>query len=90
MTKFLVSADHLSPKYRLDNMAFHVDGDARVAEVEGAGRVGYYDGRRHGYAEEFYADLHPFGCGKSFATAEAAIRSLLQDNGCTNIRITRA
>lgn len=37
----------------------------------------------------FYVSLAPFGCGKSRATPEAAIRELLTSNGCFNIRIRK-
>lgn len=36
----------------------------------------------------FSAMAAPYGCGKSKATAEDAIRSLLGDNGCTRIVIS--
>lgn len=36
----------------------------------------------------FFATASPYGCGKSAATAEDAIRSLLSDNACDNIKIT--
>ena len=38
----------------------------------------------------FYVSLAPYGCGKSRATPEAAIRELLTSNGCTFIRMRRA
>jgi len=73
--QFIVSADHVCPEYRLDNVAFQ-DG------YETAFRVCSNDGEK-----TFYASAGHFGCGKDYATAEAAIRGLLWDNGCTNIRI---
>lgn len=38
--------------------------------------------------DKYFATSDNYGCGKSYATKEAAIRGLLLDNGCTNIRIT--
>ena len=48
------------------------------------------DVHRDGTAERprgFFADATPYGCGKTYRTAEEAVRGLLSDNGCTNIRI---
>lgn len=37
----------------------------------------------------YYADAAPYGCGKNQPTPEAAIKTLLRDNGCSNIKIHR-
>ena len=72
--KFTVSTAHVSPKYALNNAVVTVD---------------YRDYRKYGGQEEYSVTLPNFGCGKSQATPEAAIRSLLNDNGCTYIRFDR-
>lgn len=82
---FKVSANHVSPAYRLEGKVFHV-----AKNVDDCGMVGYHRAQpEHGIPEEFYAKLSGFGCGKSFSNAVAAIRSLLADNGCTDIRIEK-
>lgn len=77
---FIVTADHRAPEYRLTNQPFSV-----------GCRTGL--GFERAYGEQpatYFADLDPFGCGKSRTTPEAAIRDLLSANGCTNIRINIA
>lgn len=39
--------------------------------------------------DKFYASESPYGCGKSRATPEAAIRELLENNGCTRVEVVR-
>lgn len=72
MTTFLVSADHVVAKYRL---------------VDAVVEVTYRDYRGHGGQEEFYWSKQPFGCSKSYRTAEAAIQGMLYENGCTRVLI---
>lgn len=43
--------------------------------------------RIHEWKGRFSATASPYGSGKEFATVDEAVRSLLGDNGCTNIRI---
>lgn len=71
-----VSADHKDPRWQLDGAEFAV-----VAKGEyGSLRVG------GDAANGFYAIAPNFGCGKSRTTPTAAIRHLLEDNGCVRIR----
>lgn len=79
-----VSCDHVAPEYRLNDEPFYIGNSVR--DMAG---VGHFEARpEHGIKEEWYADCNPFGCGKSsYVSPQLAIRLLLNDNGCTNIRI---
>lgn len=77
---YIVSANHVSEKYRLDKVRFAVDSHAET------GRVGFRDAA-NGYNVEYWASLPNFGCGATRNTAEKAIRDLLLANGCTGILI---
>lgn len=43
-----------------------------------------------GHPGFWHATAVNLGCSKDYSTAEAAARSLFEDNACTNIRITLA
>lgn len=47
------------------------------------------DVREDNYGEGpvYYANAHPYGCGKNDKTPEGAIKRLLSENGCKNIRV---
>ncbi len=38
----------------------------------------------------FYANASGYGMSKNYKTAESAIRSMLADHACTNVRISKA
>lgn len=68
-----VSASHVAPEYRLDNA------EIRVSAARGP----------FGAETVFYASAPKFGCGRNCHTPADAIRSLLSDNGCSDIRVGR-
>lgn len=72
--RFKVSASHIAADWALVDaiFAFNCETDFRLGGNE-----------RHG----FHASAPRFGCGKSASTPERAIRSLLLDNGCADIRV---
>lgn len=79
--KFRISANHVSAKYRLPSRIVTVD------EFNHEFRVTTRTSSNPAYPVRYTATARGFGCGKDCATPEDAIRDLLMDNGCTNIRI---
>lgn len=82
--RYIVSCHHVAEAYRLNALALDVN-----AYVQGQGIMLSHREAKHGNPVEWYARIPRFGCGKSYLTAEAAIRGLLQDNGCTAITIAK-
>lgn len=44
----------------------------------------------YGNGEQFYATVEGYGQSKLYSSPEAAIRGMLAEHACTNIRITEA
>jgi hypothetical protein len=82
--RYIVSCRHVAEAYRLNALALDVN-----AYVQGNGIMLAHREAAHGNPVEWYASIPHFGCGKSCCTAEHAIRSLLRDNGCTDITIAK-
>lgn len=68
-TTYLVSADHVVPKYGCKDLPIVVTNDGEYG---------------------FYANAPGYGCSKNYPTAERAIRAMLADHACTNVRMRAA
>lgn len=77
---FLISANHVSDKYRLSNVRVVAN------DYNAAIRLRIRDNGEG--VDECYFTAPNFGQGKSFSDPIRAIRSLLADNGCTSISVT--
>jgi len=75
-----VSANHISPVWRLDGQAFAIVEQGEYGQF----RIG--GDKANGY----YASAPNFGCGRTHAFKADALRDLLAANGCTAIRIEAA
>lgn len=69
--KFLVTADHVVPRHAC------VDLEARCSEtpIDANGTL------------RWYAVMAGYGCSKNYKAPETAIREMLLDHACINVRI---
>ena len=72
-TYYLVTADHVSPAFACTNRRFRVSVAYAQNSVGGA---------------RFSASARRYGCSKDYSTPERAIRGMLEEHACTNVRIT--
>lgn len=79
LVSYIVTADHVSPDYRLERVVFGWDDFA-----EGHGRL---SGETDATPPRVRAYLPRFGQGHDYSNPLLAIRDLLAANGCTNIQI---
>ena len=82
MSKLYVTAAHINPTYQFANQAF------QIIAVGEDGIDGPYVRSVDGTA--FYAVADALGIGRDCSSAIEAIESLLEYNGCSAIRVTRA
>lgn len=74
----IVSTTHKVETWQLNNQPFAL---VEQGEWDREYRVG------GDHANGYYAIATNFGCGKTRATPQEAIRHLMYDNGCTSVRL---
>lgn len=74
---YIFSADHVLPDWRFENEPISV-----------SCHRGYGDSANPIERADYYSANHArLGCSKGAATPEAAIRGMVAEHGCTNIRV---